>query len=107
MRKDASGRVGGWTTENAALEVLKTWCELRTGRTPSPSDVAEERMRLCLCSVGPRSLKVGRWRSQVPSVNSPECVEGLFSELRLDGVLGSSSPRKLRKSLICVMRLVP
>jgi hypothetical protein len=35
-----------------ALEVLKAWCEVRTGRTPDPSDVAEERMRLCMCSVG-------------------------------------------------------
>ena len=32
-----------------ALEVLKAWCEVRTGRTPDPSDVAEERRRLCLC----------------------------------------------------------
>ena len=28
------------------------------------------------------SLWVGRWRSQVPSVNSPECVAGEFSEVR-------------------------
>jgi hypothetical protein len=28
------------------------------------------------------SLWVGRWRNQVPSVNSPECVEGEFSEVR-------------------------
>jgi hypothetical protein len=35
-----------------ALEVLKAWCELRTGRTLGPSDVAEERMGLCMCSVG-------------------------------------------------------
>jgi hypothetical protein len=27
------------------------------------------------------SLWVGRWRSQVPSVNSPECVEGTFYEV--------------------------
>ena len=30
-----------------------------------------------------------------------------FCELRIDGVLGSSSPRKSRISLIWVMRLVP
>jgi hypothetical protein len=32
---------------------LEAWCEVRTGKTPGPSGVAEERMRLCLCSVGP------------------------------------------------------
>ena len=32
------------------------------------------------------SLWVGRWRSQVPSVNSPECVEGRFSEGRTEKV---------------------
>jgi hypothetical protein len=30
-----------------ALEVLKAWCEVRTGRTLGPSDVAEERRRPC------------------------------------------------------------
>jgi hypothetical protein len=36
-------------------------------------------------------------------------VEGVFCEggLPFNGVLGSSSPRKFRISLICVMRLVP
>jgi hypothetical protein len=38
---------------------------------------------------------------------SPECLEVEFSEVRIHGVLGSSSPRKFRISLICVMRLVP
>ena len=33
--------------------------------------------------------------------------EGEFCELRPNGVLGSSSPRTFRISLICVMRLVP
>jgi hypothetical protein len=37
------------------------------------------------------SLWVGRWRSQVPSVDSPEYVEGGFCKLRLNGVLRSSS----------------
>jgi hypothetical protein len=27
------------------MEVLKAWCQVRIGRTPGPSDVAEERMR--------------------------------------------------------------
>jgi hypothetical protein len=47
MREDTPGRVGGWTTGNSALEVLKAWCEVRRGRTPDPSDVAEERMVPC------------------------------------------------------------
>jgi hypothetical protein len=38
------------------------------------------------------SLWVRRWRSRVPSVNSPECVEGGFSEVRGNGVLRSSHP---------------
>ncbi len=53
MREDTRGRVGREATGNGALEVLKAWCEVRTGKTPGPSDVAEERMRLCLYSVGP------------------------------------------------------
>ncbi len=31
-----------------ALRVLKAWCEIRTGKSPGPSDVAEVRMRLCV-----------------------------------------------------------
>jgi hypothetical protein len=31
-----------------------------------PSDVAEERMRLCVLSAAMISLWVGRWRSKVP-----------------------------------------
>jgi hypothetical protein len=30
-----------------ALEVLKAWCEVRTGKTAGPSDVAEEWRRPC------------------------------------------------------------
>ena len=32
---------------DGAMEVLEAWCEVRTGRTPGPSDVAEERRRPC------------------------------------------------------------
>ena len=35
------------TRRCGAPKVLKTWCEVRTGRTPGPSDVAEERRRPC------------------------------------------------------------
>jgi hypothetical protein len=35
------------------------------------------------------SMGVGGWRSQVPSVNSPECVEGNFTDLGLCGVFKS------------------
>jgi hypothetical protein len=52
MREDTRGRVGGWTTGNGALEVLEAWCELRTGRTPGSSDVAEERRRPCRAQWG-------------------------------------------------------
>jgi hypothetical protein len=35
-----------------ALEALKAWCEVRTERTPAPSDVAEERRRPCRVQCG-------------------------------------------------------
>jgi hypothetical protein len=41
------GRVGGGATGNGVLEVLKARCEIRRGRTPGLSDVAEERRRAC------------------------------------------------------------
>jgi hypothetical protein len=47
MREDIRGRVGGGTAGNGALDVLKAWYEVRIGRTPDTSDVAEERMRPC------------------------------------------------------------
>ena len=34
------------------MEVLKAECEVRIGRTPDPSDVAEERMRPCRAQRG-------------------------------------------------------
>jgi hypothetical protein len=46
-----------------ALEVLKQWCEVRIGRTPGPSDVAEERRRPAVLSGAMISLWVGCWRS--------------------------------------------
>ena len=46
MREDTLGRLGGGESE-MVLWVLEAWCELRTGRTPGSSDVAEERMRPC------------------------------------------------------------
>ena len=36
------------------------------------------------------SLWVGCWRSQVPSVKSPECVEGKFSEVHAELCLVAS-----------------
>ena len=59
MREDASGEGGrrGWG--GGALEVLKTWCEVRIGRTPGPSDVAEERRRPCRARWG-HELSMGR-----------------------------------------------
>jgi hypothetical protein len=84
MREDTRGRVGRWTTGNGALEVLKAWCEVRSGRAPRPSDVALKSGGVPAV-IGGTMISMGRrrWRSQVPSVNSPECVEGEFSEVRL------------------------
>ena len=63
--------------------MLKTWCEVRTGKTPGPSEVAEERMRPCrarwaMISIGRLLEKLGPKR-----YNLPECVEEEFCELRL------------------------
>ena len=41
------------------MRVLKEWCEIRKGRTPGPSDVAEERMRPC-CAQWGHDLSMGR-----------------------------------------------
>jgi hypothetical protein len=58
--------------------MLEAWCEVRIGRTPGPSDVAEERRRLCLCSVGPM-MSMGRTLEKLgPALYSPECVEVEF-----------------------------
>jgi hypothetical protein len=59
MREDSRGRGGGGTAGNGALEVLKAWCELRTGRPPGPSDVAEERMVPCRAQWG-HDLSMGK-----------------------------------------------
>jgi len=47
MREDTPGRVEGGESGDGPLEVLKTLGEVRTGRAPDPSDVAEERRRPC------------------------------------------------------------
>jgi hypothetical protein len=31
---------------------LEAWCEVRTGRTPGPSDVSEEQRRPCRAQLG-------------------------------------------------------
>ena len=63
--------------------MLKAWCEVRTGRTPGPSDVAEERMRPCRAQWG-HDLSMGRTLEKPgPALYSPECVEGGFSEVQL------------------------
>ena len=60
MREDTRGRVGGGDKVLCgALEVLKAWCEVRAGRTPGPSDVAEERMVPCRAQWG-HDLSMGR-----------------------------------------------
>jgi hypothetical protein len=41
MREDTRGEWEEGIRRCGALEVLKAWCEIRIGRTPGPSDVAE------------------------------------------------------------------
>jgi hypothetical protein len=63
--------------------VLKAWCEVRIGRTPGPSDVAEERRRPC-CAQWGHDLSMGRTLEKLgPALYLPECVEGRISEVRL------------------------
>ena len=67
--------------------MLKAWCEDRTGRTPGPSDVAEERKRPCRAQWG-HDLSMGRTLEKLgPTLYSPECVEGRFLELLRRDVL--------------------
>ncbi len=60
--------------------VLKAWCEVRTGRTSGPSDVAEERMRPCRArwshdlsmgrtfeKLGPQRYFTGVWKENSAS----------------------------------------
>jgi hypothetical protein len=59
MREDTLGDWEEGIRRCGALEVLKTWCEIRTGRTPGPPDVAEERRRACRAQWG-HDLSMGR-----------------------------------------------
>ena len=52
MREDTRGEREEGIRCCGALEVLKAECEVSTGRTPGPSDVAEERMRPCRAQWG-------------------------------------------------------
>jgi hypothetical protein len=58
-----SGRRG---QGDGALEALKAWCDLGIGRTPGPSDVAEERMRPCRAQWG-HDLSMGRLLEKLAS----------------------------------------
>src|SRR5918995_4731129 len=59
MGADTGGEWEEGIRRCGALEVLKAWCEVRIGRTPGPSDVAEERMRPCRARWG-HDLSMGR-----------------------------------------------
>jgi hypothetical protein len=84
MREDIRGRVGGGTAGNDALDVLKAWCELRTERTPGPSDVAEERRRPCRAQGG-HDLSMGRTLEKLGPKRQ-------FTRVRGIGFLRSSQP---------------
>ena len=42
----------GYSFGGGALEALKAWCEVRTGKTPGPSEISEERRRPCRAQWG-------------------------------------------------------
>src|SRR5918995_6015170 len=70
---------------------MKAWCEVRTGRTPGLSDEVEERRRPYRARWG-HDLSMGRTLEKPgPALYSPECVEGGFSEVRGQRVLGTSA----------------
>jgi hypothetical protein len=51
---------------------LEAWCEVRIGRTPGPSDVAEERRRPCSARWG-HDLSMGKTLEKLgPALYSPE-----------------------------------
>jgi hypothetical protein len=58
------GEIGRRGQGDGALVVLKAWCELRTGKTPHPSDLAEERMVPCGAQWG-HDLSMGRLLEQL------------------------------------------
>ena len=64
MREDTRGEWEEGIRRCGALEVLKAWCELRTGKTPHPSDLAEERMVPCGAQWG-HDLSMGRLLEQL------------------------------------------
>jgi hypothetical protein len=49
---DGGGVLEAEREEGDREMVLKAWCEVKIGRTPDPSDVAEERMRPCRAQWG-------------------------------------------------------
>ena len=76
---------GDWEEEIGrcgALEVLEAWCEVSTGRTSGPSDVAEERRRPCRA----------RWGHDLSMVRSfgEARSRALFTRVRGRGILRSS-----------------
>jgi hypothetical protein len=94
MREDTQGEWEEGIRRCGAREVLKAWCEVRTGRTPCPSDVAEERMRPCgirlaMISIGRTVEKLG------PALYSPDCVEGNFLEVHRTCTLVASNIRRM------------
>ena len=70
--------------------MLKAGCEVRTGRTGGPSDVAEERRRPLRALRGHDLYGQETLEKLGPALCSLECVEDVFSEVRRHGVLRSS-----------------
>jgi hypothetical protein len=76
MREDTRGQWEEGIGRCGALEALKAWYEVRTGKTPHPSDVAEERRHPCRAQWG-HDLCLGRTLEKPgPALYSPECVLG-------------------------------
>jgi hypothetical protein len=83
MGEDASGSLGRGVREMVLWRCSRYGGEVKTERTPGPSDVAEERMRACGAQWGHDLSMVRLLEKRGPALYSPECVEEEFSEVRI------------------------
>jgi hypothetical protein len=79
--------------------VIEAGCEARTGRTPGPSDVAEERGGDPALLGGTMISRDRTLEKLGPALYSPECVEGNSRKSELYGA-SSRASKATRKAVI-------